>query len=259
MVLLDLVCRSEVFDLDDIEVLHVDTGHNYSEVLLFRDEVCRRYGLTLRVAKVEQAIQEGRLEDNPNGRNHLQSQVLLEAIQEHGYRVLLGGARRDEDRARAKERIFSIRDISGGWRPESQALECWELNLHRLKVGEHLRVFPLSHWTEIDIWHYIDHYKIPLPELYYAHHREVYQMDGLLIPVTPLTQVENVSNIQTISVRFRTVGDMSCTAVVPSLASNAKEVLDELKSSAYSERGNTRLDDKVNTSAMEVRKREGYF
>lgn len=259
MVLLDLIHRAHHLTSLPIPVLHVDTGHNYPEVMQFIEQVKQRYDLTLITASVDETISKGLLKDNSKGRNALQTPVLLSAINQYGFKYVFGGARRDEDRARAKERLFSLRTSSGGWLPEAQGLELWETNTLTPKEGENLRVFPLSHWTELDVWRYIELMKIPLPSLYYAHEREVFNQGELLVPVNPLLLPTTDQTVRLEQVRFRTVGDMFCTAVVPSTASNATEVISELLQERYSERGKTRLDDKLTQGAMEIRKREGYF
>lgn len=259
MVLVDVIHRFFKPYPMPFDVLHVDTGHNYPEVIRFRDDVARRYGLNLKVASVEDAIRLGLIKDDPKGRNRLQSKVLLDAIEDGQYRYVFGGARRDEDRVRAKERLFSLRDKSGSWVPERQRIECFGLNVTSLKEDEHLRVFPLSHWTELDIWRYIAKYEILLPNLYYAHEREVFIEHDLLVPVNPLRLPRVDQDVEIRKVRFRTVGDMSCTAVVASDATNATAVIKELQQTTFTERGNTRLDDKQVSGAMETRKREGYF
>jgi sulfate adenylyltransferase subunit 2 len=244
-----------------IPLLHIDTGHNFEEVITFRDEVAHKFQEQLIIAYVEDSIARGtvKLPSPTTSRNGAQAVTLLEAIEQHGFDVLLGGARRDEDKARAKERVFSHRDAFGAWTPKSQRPELWDLYNGRLHAGENFRVFPLSNWTEIDIWTYIAREQIELPSLYFAHQRAVYKDGSLWRPVTPLTPVPVGQEAQTRLVRFRTVGDMTCTCPVESEASDIAAILAETKISTLSERGATRMDDRVNEAAMERRKIEGYF
>ena len=242
-------------------LLHIDTGHNFSEVIEFRDERAAALGETLIVRSVEDSIARGtvRLRGENDSRNAAQSVTLLEAIDELGLDALIGGARRDEEKARAKERIFSFRDSFGQWDPKNQRPELWDLYNARVHPGEHLRVFPISNWTELDVWQYIAREQLPLPSLYYAHRREVVQRRGLLVPVTPLTPPRDGEMIEQRSVRFRTVGDISCTCPVASEAVTFEEIIAETARAAITERGATRMDDQTSEASMERRKREGYF
>ncbi|HVE83287.1 MAG TPA: sulfate adenylyltransferase subunit CysD [Myxococcales bacterium] len=243
-------------------VMHVDTGHTFDEVIAFRDQVVARLGARLIVASVEEAIRAGRIRDASGpraSRNRIQTPVLLAAIAEHRFDAVFGGARRDEEKARAKERVFSFRDEFGQWDPKNQRPELWALYNGHVKEGEHLRVFPLSNWTELDVWQYIKAERIELPSIYYAHRRNVFRRDGLLmaaVPQLPLLPGESVLEAQ---VRYRTVGDLTCTAAVESSAATVEEVIAEVEVSRITERGATRADDKLSDTAMEDRKREGYF
>jgi sulfate adenylyltransferase subunit 2 len=242
-------------------VLHIDTGHNFGEVLEYRDRYVSDLGERLLVAKVQDSIDAGRVADpGPGGtRNRLQTTTLLDAINEHGFDACIGGARRDEDKARAKERVLSFRDAFGQWDPKRQRPELWQLYQGKVSPGEHVRAFPLSDWTELDVWQYIGRESIPLPEIYYAHEREVVERDGMLLAVsewvTPRANEE--SSVET--VRFRTVGDATCTGAVRSSATTITEIVVEVASSRVSERGATRADDRFSETSMEDRKREGYF
>jgi len=242
------------------ELLHVDTGHNFDEVLEFRDRTVRRLGLRLQVAKVQDYIDDGRLRERPDGtRNPLQTVPLLDAITGHGYDVVFGGARRDEEKARAKERVVSLRDEFGQWDPRNQRPELWNLYNARHLRGQHVRVFPLSNWTELDVWRYIGREEIELPNLYYAHEREVFSRDGMLLTPHPAVMRRDGESLETRTVRYRTVGDASCTGAVASEASTIAEVIVEVATSRITERGATRADDRISEAAMEDRKREGYF
>jgi sulfate adenylyltransferase subunit 2 len=242
-------------------VMHVDTGHNFPEVIEFRDRLVAEMGVRLVVASVQAAIDAGRVPDpGPTGsRNRLQTQPLLHEINQHKFDAAFGGARRDEDKARAKERILSFRDMFGQWDPKNQRPELWRLYNPRIRPGEHLRAFPLSDWTELDIWRYIAVNDIELPAMYYAHRREVVERDGMLLATSEVTPplADETPFVET--VRYRTVGDMTCTGAVRSDASNPLEVLTEIEQSRITERGATRADDKFSEAAMEDRKREGYF
>ena len=242
-------------------LLHVDTGHNFPEVIEFRDREVARQGDELIVAHLEDSIRRGsvRLRDPLESRNAHQSVTLLEAIEQHRFDCLVGGARRDEEKARAKERIFSHRDAFGQWQPKEQRAELWSLFNTRLRPGEHFRAFPISNWTELDVWMYIARENIPLPSLYYSHRREVVPRAGLLVPVTELTPPRTGEAVELAEVRFRTVGDMSCTCPVPSRAADAADVVAETLTVTLSERGATRMDDRSSQAAMERRKKEGYF
>jgi sulfate adenylyltransferase subunit 2 len=242
------------------QVMHVDTGHNFPEALDFRDRRVDELDARLIVASVEESIANGRVTENGAGsRNQLQSVTLLDAIEEHGFRAAIGGARRDEERARAKERVFSFRDDFGQWDPKRQRPELWNLYNGQTAPGEHVRVFPLSNWTELDVWSYIRSERIELPSLYYAHTREVFERDGMLYAVSPYVELADGETPFEESVRFRTVGDMSCTGAVRSTAATLDEVVAEIASSRITERGETRADDRVSEAAMEDRKKAGYF
>ncbi|RKG88228.1 sulfate adenylyltransferase subunit CysD [Corallococcus terminator] len=243
-------------------LLHVDTGHNFPEVLQYRDERVAELGARLIVASVQDAIDAGRVteEKGPRAsRNRLQTQPLLEAIEQHGFNAVLGGARRDEEKARAKERVYSFRDEFGQWDPKNQRPELWSLYNGRHRRGEHLRVFPLSNWTELDVWQYIEREGVALPSLYSSHRREVFLRDGMLMAASPFLPTLPGETVTTQAVRFRTVGDMTCTACVASTASTVEQVLAELLASRVTERGASRADDRFSDTAMEDRKREGYF
>ena len=265
VVLLALACKA--FQIPGralrlpFSLLHVDTGHNYPEVIAFRDATVARTQAHLVVAQVEDSIRKGTvvLRNEHDSRNAAQAVTLLEAIEQHQFDALMGGARRDEEKARAKERIFSFRDEFGQWDPKNQRPELWSLYNTRLHNNENMRVFPISNWTELDIWQYIERENLALPHIYYAHEREVVERDGFLVPVTHLTpkQEGEVSHIR--SVRFRTVGDISCTCPVISLASNANDIILETAQTTISERSATRMDDRASEAAMEERKRAGYF
>jgi sulfate adenylyltransferase subunit 2 len=241
-------------------VLHVDTGHNFDEVIEFRDRVVERYGLTLEVARVQDYIDDGRLQERADGtRNPLQTTPLLDAIAEHRHDAVFGGGRRDEERARAKERVFSLRNAFGQWEPARQRPELWNLYNGRHKPGEHVRVFPLSNFTELDVWRYIAREGVELPSIYYAHTREVFSRDGMWLTSGPWGGPRDGEEVVRKTVRYRTVGDGSCTGAVESTASTLDEVLDEVRESRLTERGATRADDRLSEAAMEDRKREGYF
>jgi sulfate adenylyltransferase subunit 2 len=241
-------------------LLHVDTGHNFAEVLQFRDEAIAYYGAELKVAAVQDYIDDGRLRERPDGqRNPLQTVPLLDAITDGRHDAVFGGGRRDEERARAKERVFSMRDEFGQWEPRNQRPELWSLYNGRHLPGEHVRVFPLSNWTELDVWDYIEAEKITLPSIYYAHRREVALRDGMWVAITRVTPARDGERTELRSVRYRTVGDMSCTAAVLSEATTTADVITEVGLSQLTERGATRADDRLSEAAMEDRKREGYF
>ncbi|HEX7746091.1 MAG TPA: sulfate adenylyltransferase subunit CysD [Micromonosporaceae bacterium] len=241
-------------------VLHVDTGHNFPEVLAFRDATVERLGLRLVVASVEDYLHDGRLRERVDGtRNPLQTVPLLDAIARHRFDAVLGGGRRDEDRARAKERVFSLRDEFGQWDPRRQRPELWHLYNGRHRSGEHVRVFPLSNWTELDVWRYIAREAIAVPSIYYTHERAVFRRDGMWIAVTPVSPARVGETVQRHAVRYRTVGDMSCTAAVLSTARTPDEVVAEVATSDVTERGATRADDRLSAASMEDRKRKGYF
>ena len=241
-------------------VLHVDTGHNFPEVLAFRDATVEKLGVRLEVASVQDYIDDGRLEERADGtRNPLQTIPLLDAIADGRHDAVFGGARRDEDKARAKERILSLRDGFGQWDPRNQRPELWNLYNGRHRPGEHVRAFPISNWTELDIWRYIERENIELPPLYYAHEREVYRRDGMWRAVGPVSEPRPDEVVQRVLVRYRTVGDMSCTGAVESDALTPADVVREVAASTITERGATRADDRISEAAMEDRKREGYF
>ena len=240
-------------------VMHVDTGHNFDEVLAARDEMVAEHGVRLVVAKVQDDIDAGRVVETIPSRNPMQTFTLLRAIREHKFDAAFGGARRDEEKARAKERIFSLRDEFGQWDPKAQRPEVWRLYNGRHRPGEHVRIFPLSNWTELDIWRYIRDERVDLPSLYYAHRRPVVERDGMLLAHTRfLTLLPGESARETL-VRFRTVGDATCTGCVESAARTADEVVTEVAASRVTERGATRADDRISEAGMEDRKKEGYF
>ena len=241
-------------------LLHVDTGHNFPEVLAYRDRAVAEKGVRLEVAAVQDYIDDGRLAERTDGtRNPLQTQPLLDAIADHKFDAVFGGGRRDEEKARAKERIFSLRDEFGAWDPRNQRPELWNLYNGKHRPGEHVRVFPLSNWTGLDVWRYIGREDIDLPELYYAHQREVFERDGMLLAVGPVSQPRATEAVATKQVRYRTVGDMSCTGAVESDAVTVQDVVIEVAATRLTERGATRADDRLSEAAMEDRKKEGYF
>ena len=242
--------------------MHVDTGHNFPEVIEFRDRLVEQLGERLIVASVQESIDSGRVveETGPRAsRNRLQTVTLLDAIAEHGFDAAFGGARRDEERARAKERIFSFRDDFGQWDPKAQRPEIWNIYNGRVRRGEHVRVFPISNWTELDVWEYILAEELEVPSIYLSHEREVFERDGMLYAPGEWTEFLPGEELFTESVRYRTVGDMSCTGAVRSTASTLREVVEEIAVTEVTERGQTRADDRVTEAAMEDRKREGYF
>ncbi|MFW7414622.1 sulfate adenylyltransferase subunit CysD [Demequina sp. SO4-18] len=242
------------------ELLHVDTGHNFDEVIEFRDRTVERLGLRLQVASVQDYIDDGRLRERPDGtRNPLQTVPLLDAIVGHGYDVVFGGARRDEEKARAKERVVSLRDEFGQWDPRNQRPELWNLYNPQHLPGQHVRVFPLSNWTELDVWRYIQREQIDLPGLYFAHERDVFARDGMWLTPHASVRVRDTDSPEPRSVRYRTVGDASCTGAVESTASTLDEIIAEVAATRITERGATRADDRLSESAMEDRKKEGYF
>ncbi len=243
-------------------LVHIDTGHNFPEALEFRDALAKQVNATLIVRKVEDTIREKKLTE-PKGkfasRNWLQTHTLLDTIEEFKFDACIGGARRDEEKARAKERIFSVRDEFGQWNPKLQRPELWNTYNGRIHKGENVRVFPISNWTELDIWNYIRKENIALPSIYFAHDREVIEHEGQLVAVSDFIQIEESDVVLKKKVRYRTVGDMTCTAAVESNASTLDEVINEIISTKISERGETRIDDKVTEAAMEDRKKNGYF
>ncbi|OOR84218.1 sulfate adenylyltransferase small subunit [Moraxella canis] len=242
-------------------LVHIDTGHNYPEVIEFRDEQVKKLNARLVVGHVEDSIAKGTvvLRKETDSRNGAQAVTLLETIETHQFDALMGGARRDEEKARAKERIFSFRDEFGQWDPKAQRPELWSLYNAKHHQGENMRVFPISNWTELDIWQYIARENLELPSIYYAHEREVVEKGGLLVPVTPLTPKADGDVSEIRSVRFRTVGDISCTCPVASSAATPEEIIQETAVVEISERSATRLDDQVSEAAMEARKKQGYF
>jgi sulfate adenylyltransferase subunit 2 len=243
-------------------VMHVDTGHNFPEVIEFRDRAVERLGARLIVASVQDSIDRGRVSEETGpraSRNRLQTITLLDAIEEHGFKAAFGGARRDEERSRAKERVFSFRDDFGQWDPKRQRPELWSLYNGSVRPGEHVRVFPLSNWTELDVWSYVAMEGIELPPIYFAHRREVFRRDGMLYAASPHVELIDGEKVFEESVRFRTVGDMTCTGAVLSGAATPGEVMAEIASTRVTERGETRADDRATEAAMEDRKREGYF
>jgi sulfate adenylyltransferase subunit 2 len=243
-------------------VMHVDTGHNFPEAIEFRDRRIAEISERLIVASVEDSIRGGRVVDETGpraSRNGLQTITLLDAISEHEFDCAFGGARRDEERARAKERILSFRDQFGQWEPQGQRPELWSLYNGRIRRGEHVRVFPISNWTELDVWQYIAEEQLEVPSIYFAHEREVFERDGMLYAVSPHVQLMDGEQPFTASVRYRTVGDMSCTGAVESRATTLEEVVLEIAATQVTERGQTRADDRVTEAAMEDRKRKGYF
>lgn len=243
-------------------LVHIDTGHNFPEALQFRDQLANEVNATLIVRKVEDTIREKSLTE-PKGkfasRNWLQTHTLLDTIEEFHFDACIGGARRDEEKARAKERIFSVRDEFGQWNPKLQRPELWTTYNGRIHKGENVRVFPISNWTELDIWNYIRRENIALPSIYFAHERDVLEHEGQLIAISEFIQIDAGDRISRRKVRYRTVGDMTCTAAVPSEAQTIDEVIHEIISTRISERGETRIDDKVTEAAMEDRKKNGYF
>jgi sulfate adenylyltransferase subunit 2 len=242
-------------------LMHIDTGHNFAEVIEFRDRRAAELGERLIVRSVEQSIAAGRvvLRSTDESRNKHQSVTLLDAIAEFGFDACIGGARRDEEKARAKERVFSFRDGWGQWDPKNQRPELWNLYNARVAKGEHMRVFPISNWTELDVWQYIARERLEVPSLYLAHTRPVVRRAGGLVPVTPLTPAGAGETVEELSVRFRTVGDISCTCPVASTASTYEEIVAETMEATLTERGATRMDDQTSEASMEQRKREGYF
>jgi sulfate adenylyltransferase subunit 2 len=243
-------------------LMHVDTGHNFAEVIDYRDRRAAELGAEMIVASVEESIRQGRVTEDKGPkatRNRLQSVTLLDAIESHGFDSVFGGGRRDEDKARAKERVYSFRDEFGQWDPKNQRPELWSLYNGRHKQGEHIRVFPISNWTEMDVWQYIERESVELPSIYYAHKRDVFRRDGMLLAVTPFVTILDDEEVENLTVRFRTVGDATCTGSVESPAATPAEVIMEVAASRITERGATRADDKFADAAMEDRKKEGYF
>jgi sulfate adenylyltransferase subunit 2 len=242
-------------------VMHVDTGHNFPEVIEFRDRRLRDGGHRLIVASVQESIDTGRVKEDVRGgsRNRLQTVTLLDAIEQHGFDAAFGGARRDEERSRAKERVLSFRDEFGHWEPRAQRAEPWTLYNARIRRGEHIRVFPLSNWTELDVWRYIDAEELELPSIYFAHRRRVIERDGILLAESEWIQSRDGEQVEEATVRYRTVGDLTVTGAVRSEAADIETVMAETEQATVSERGETRADDRTSEAAMEDRKREGYF
>ncbi|QDY08138.1 sulfate adenylyltransferase subunit CysD [Micromonospora sp. HM134] len=259
-VMLHLARKAFLPGLLPFPVMHVDTGHNFPEVIEYRDKVVAEHQLTLRVAHVQDYIDDGRLTERPDGsRNPLQTVPLLDAITQHRFDAVFGGGRRDEEKARAKERVFSLRDEFGQWDPRQQRPELWNLYNGRHDPGGHVRVFPLSNWTELDVWHYIAREEIPLPAIYFAHQRQVFLRNGMWLAPGEWGGPRRDEQVQERTVRYRTVGDMSCTGALESGAATIDEVIAEISLSRITERGSSRADDRMSDTAMEDRKREGYF
>jgi sulfate adenylyltransferase subunit 2 len=243
-------------------VMHVDTGHNFPEVLDYRDRRVAEAGVKLVVASVQESIDKGRVSEETGrwaSRNRLQTTTLLDAIEEHRFDAVFGGARRDEEKARAKERVFSFRDEFGQWDPKNQRPELWSIYNTRIRLGEHIRVFPISNWTELDVWQYIAREKLEIPSIYFAHSRQVFERDGMLLADSEFTTRDESELVFETMVRYRTVGDMSCTGAVESTATTVPDVIAEIAATRITERGQTRADDRTTEAAMEDRKREGYF
>ncbi|GAA3018392.1 sulfate adenylyltransferase subunit CysD [Streptosporangium longisporum] len=243
-------------------LMHVDTGHNFTEVIEFRDRRAAELGARLVVASVQDSIDAGRVVEETGrraSRNRLQTTTLLDAIEEHEYDAVFGGARRDEEKARAKERVFSFRDDFGQWDPKNQRPELWNLYNAKIRKGEHIRVFPLSNWTELDIWDYIRREGIEIPSIYYAHTRKVFERDGMLLADSEFIIRDEDEPLVDMTVRYRTVGDVTCTGAVQSAAATVEEIIDEIAVTRITERGATRADDRASEASMEDRKREGYF
>jgi sulfate adenylyltransferase subunit 2 len=243
-------------------VMHVDTGHNFAEVLDYRDRRVAELGIRLIVASVQETIDSGKVTEETGrwaSRNKLQTTTLLDAVSEHRFDAVFGGGRRDEEKARAKERVFSIRDEFGQWDPKNQRPELWNIYNTRIRRGEQIRVFPLSNWTELDVWHYIAREKLEIPPIYFSHRRAVFERDGILLADNPFLAPAQDEPVFEASVRYRTVGDMTCTGAVESTAVTVAEVITEIAATRITERGQTRADDRASEAAMEDRKREGYF
>lgn len=242
-------------------LMHIDTGHNYPEVINFRDHKTKELGERLIVASVEESMAKGTvvLKSTDEPRNKYQSITLLEAIEEHEFDCCIGGARRDEEKARAKERIMSFRDEFGQWDPKNQRPELWNLYNAKVHKGENIRAFPISNWTEMDVWQYIEREKLELPSIYFAHNRDIVKRSGAIVPITEVTPPMPGEKIENLTVRFRTVGDITCTAPVLSEADTVEKIIIETASTVITERGETRLDDQVSDASMEQRKKEGYF
>jgi len=262
VVMLHLAIRAFAPARVPFPIMHVDTGHNFPELIEFRDRTVEQFGVELVVASVQDSIDAGRVVEDTGpraSRNPLQTVTLLDAIAEHRFDAVFGGARRDEERARAKERVFSHRDEFGQWDPKNQRPELWGLYNSRHKRGEHLRIFPLSNWTELDIWRFVRERRIELPDLYFAHHRDVFRRDGMLMAVNPFIEMLDGEESFEAMVRFRTIGDATCTAAVESAAVTIDDVVAETSVARVTERGATRADDRISEAGMEDRKRQGYF
>ncbi|MFN8620693.1 MAG: sulfate adenylyltransferase subunit CysD [Chloroflexota bacterium] len=242
-------------------VMHIDTGHNFPEVLDFRDRRVEELGERLIVASVQESIDKGRVREEPGNpsRNRLQTTTLLDAIVEHQFDAVFGGARRDEEKARAKERVFSLRDEFGQWEPRSQRPELWNLYNGRIRRGQHMRVFPISNWTEMDVWQYIERENLEVPSIYFAHERDVFRRDGMWLSTSEFLPPRPEEAVQRMVVRYRTVGDMTCTGAVDSPAASVEDIILEVAAARITERGATRADDAFSETSMEDRKREGYF
>ncbi|MEO7254558.1 MAG: sulfate adenylyltransferase subunit CysD [Casimicrobium sp.] len=261
LVVLHLAMKAAAPGKLPLPIVHIDTGHNFPEVITFREQLVKKHDLNLIVGQLDDSIKKGtiRLAHELESRNPYQTITLLETIEANRFDAMVGGARRDEEKARAKERVFSHRDSFGQWQPRAQRPELWNLYNTRIAQGENFRVFPISNWTELDVWNYIAREAIELPSIYYTHRREVIERNGLLVPVTGITPPRSGEIVVTKEVRFRTVGDISCTCPVASTATNADEVILETIGATASERGATRMDDRAHDAAMERRKKEGYF
>ena len=262
VVMLHLAARAFAPARVPFPVMHVDTGHNFAEVLEFRDRTVAELDVRLIVASVQASIDAGRVQDatGPRGsRNPLQTVTLLDAIAEHRFDAVFGGARRDEERARAKERVYSFRDSFGQWDPKAQRPELWGIYNGRHRAGEHFRVFPLSNWTELDVWRFVDEYDVALPSIYFAHRRPVFRRDGMWMAVSPFLAPDPGETVSEELVRFRTVGDATCTAAVESSATTVAQVIAETAAARVTERGATRADDRISEAGMEDRKKQGYF
>ena len=243
-------------------VMHVDTGHNFTEVIEYRDRRMAELDIDIIIASVQESIDQGRVTEDTGpraSRNRLQTTTLLDAIEEHGFDAAFGGARRDEEKARAKERVYSFRDDFGQWDPKNQRPELWSLYNGRHRKGEHIRVFPISNWTELDVWHYVQREQLDLPSIYFSHEREVFLRDGMLMANIAPMQLLDSEEVITEVIRYRTVGDITCTGAVESSASTLSEIIDEVSATRITERGASRADDKLAEAAMEDRKKEGYF
>ena len=262
VVMLELAIRAFAPARIPFPVMHVDTGHNFPEVLEFRDRRLERAGARLVVASVQESIDAGKVVEQTGpraSRNLLQTVTLLDGIEEHGFDAVFGGARRDEEKARAKERVFSFRDDFGQWDPKAQRPELWNLYNGKHRKGEHIRVFPISNWTELDVWQYLKEEEIEIPSIYFAHKRRVFERDGMLLSESEYIELMDDEQVYEETVRYRTIGDMTCTGAVESIASDYDEIIAEVAATRITERGATRADDRVSEAAMEDRKREGYF